>query len=75
MAATGRLPAGSSLHDWWILLNGRGPEILYNHGNFAGDLPFPELMKPAYINPVARTVNEARDFSRRIRAGRPGFEM
>jgi hypothetical protein len=23
MAATGQLPAGSSLHDWWILLNGR----------------------------------------------------
>jgi len=32
-------------------------------------------MKRAYINPVARTANEAPDFSRRIRAGRPGFEM
>jgi Domain of unknown function (DUF4105) len=74
MAATGQLPAGSSLHDWWILLNGRGPEILYNHGNFAGNLPFAELMKRAYINPVARIANDAPDFSKRIRVGRPGFE-
>ena len=74
MAATGQLPAGSSVHDWWVLLNGRGPEILYRNGNFAGDLPFAELMKRAYINPIARTVNDAPDFSQRIRAGRPGFE-
>jgi hypothetical protein len=74
MAATGQLPAGSSVHDWWVLLNGRGPEILYRNGNFAGNLPFAELMKRAYINPVARTVNDAPDFSQRIRAGRPGFE-
>ena len=74
MAATGHLPAGSSLHDWWILLNGRGTEILYRNGNFAGKLPFPELMKKAYINPVARTVNDSPDFSRIIRENRPGFE-
>ncbi|MGD0793367.1 MAG: DUF4105 domain-containing protein [Terriglobales bacterium] len=75
MAATGQLPAGSSLHDWWILLNGRGPEILYRHGNIAGNLPFPELMKRACINPVAHTVNDAPDFSRRIRLNRPGFDL
>ncbi len=74
MAATGHLPAGSSLHDWWVLLNGRGPEILYRNGNFAGKFPFEELKKRAYINPVARTVNDAPDFSRRIREGRPGFD-
>jgi Domain of unknown function (DUF4105) len=74
MAATGQLPAGSSVHDWWVLLNGRGPEILYRNGNFAGNLPFAELMKRAYINSVARTVNDAPDFSQRIRIGRPGFE-
>lgn len=74
MAATGKLPVGSSLHDWWILLNGRGPEILYRNGNFAGNLPFPELMKRAYINPVAQTLNDAPDFSRRIRLNRPGFD-
>ena len=74
MAATGHLPAGSSLHDWWILLNGRGTEILYRNGNFAGNLPFPELMKKAYINPVARTVNDSPGFSQIIRENRPGFE-
>ena len=74
MAATGELPAGSSLHDWWILLNGRGPEYLYRHGNFAGNLPFPELMQRAHINAVAHTVNDDPDFSRRIRLNRPGFE-
>jgi Domain of unknown function (DUF4105) len=73
MAATGELPAGSSLHDWWILLNGRAAEVLYRHGNFAGDLPFPELMQRAYINPVAHTLNHAPDFSQRIRLNRPGF--
>jgi hypothetical protein len=75
MAATGHLPAGSSLHDWWILLNGRGPEILYRNGNFVGNLPFSELMQRAHINPVAHTVNDAPDFSRRIRLNRPGFEF
>jgi hypothetical protein len=74
MAATGKLPVGSSLHDWWIVLNGRGPEILYRNGNFAGNLPFPELIKRAYINPVAHTLNNAPDFSRRIRLNRPGFD-
>jgi hypothetical protein len=74
MAATGKLPVGSTLHDWWIVLNGRGPEILYRNGNFAGNLPFPELMKRAYINPVARTLDDAPGFSRRIRLDRPGFD-
>jgi hypothetical protein len=73
MAATGQLPAGSSLHDWWILLNGRGPEILYRHGNLAGELPFPELMDRAHINPVARESGNSPDFSRKIRVNRPGF--
>jgi hypothetical protein len=75
MAATGRLPEGSSLHDWWILLNGRGPEILYRHGNIAGDLPFADLMKRAYINPVAREMIDASEYSKRIRENRPGFEF
>lgn len=74
MAATGELPAGSSLHDWWILLNGRAAEFLYRHGNFVGDMPFPELMERAHINPVAHTVNDSPDFSRIIRLNRPGFE-
>jgi hypothetical protein len=74
MEAAGGLPAGSSLDDWWIIVNGRGPEMLYRAGNFVGNLPFPELMKRALINPVARTVTDASDFSRRIRLDRYGFD-
>lgn len=73
MAATGHLPAGSSRYAWWILLNGRAPEMLYRSGNFAGNLPFPELQSQALINPVAVTLEDAPDFSRRIREHRAGF--
>jgi hypothetical protein len=74
MAATGQLPAGSSPYSWWIILNGKAPEKLYNGGNFAGNLPFPELMSRAYINPVAQTLKDTPDFSRMIRVHRPGFD-
>jgi hypothetical protein len=75
MAATGHLPAGSSRYAWWIFLNGRAPEMLYRGGNFAGNLPFPELNRQARINPVASTLDDAPDFSRRIRLNRPGFDF
>ena len=75
MAATGHLPAGSSRYAWWILLNGQAPEMLYRGGNFAGNLPFAELHRRAYINPVANTLDDAPDFSRRIRTNLPGFEF
>ncbi len=74
MAATGRMPAGSSRYAWWVLLNGRAPEHLYRGGNFAGNLPFAELKRQACINPVAVTLDDAPDFSRRIRLNRAGFE-
>jgi hypothetical protein len=74
MAATGHMPAGSSRYSWWVLLNGRAPEMLYRGGFFAGKLPFSELKAQAYINPVANTVNDAPDFSQRIRKNRAGFE-
>jgi Domain of unknown function (DUF4105) len=75
MSATGHLPAGTSRFSWWILLNGRSPEMLYRGGNFAGNLPFPALKKQALINPAAVTLDDAPDFSRRIRLGRAGFEF
>ena len=53
MAKTGRLPVGTSLHDWRVLLNGRGDEMLYNGGNLEGGLPFPELKESAHINAAA----------------------
>ena len=75
MAATGPLPAGSSRYAWWVYLNGRAPEMLYRGGNFAGRLPFADLQKQAYINPLANTLEDAADFSQRIRANRAGFEF
>jgi hypothetical protein len=75
MALTGRLPVGSTLHDWRILLNGRADEMLYNGGNFAGGLPFPELKQNAHINAAARAADHDTNFSRKIRVGRPGFEF
>jgi hypothetical protein len=75
MAATGRLPVGTSLRDWRVLLNGRGDEMLYNGGNLKGGLPFPELKESAHINAAARQADRSLDFSRLIRLGRPGFEF
>jgi len=75
MAATGHMATGTSRYSWWVLLNGRAPEMLYRGGYFAGKLPFSELMAQAYINPVANTVNDASDFSQRIRKNRAGFEF
>jgi hypothetical protein len=75
MAATGRLPVGTSPRDWRVLLNGRGDEMLYNGGNFKGRLPFPELKESAHINAAARQADQSPDFSRLIRLGRPGFEF
>jgi len=75
MAASGHMAAGGSPYSWWVLLNGRAPERLYRGGYFAGKVPFSELKAQAYINPVANTVNDAPDFSQRIRKNRAGFEF
>jgi Domain of unknown function (DUF4105) len=59
--------------DWRILLNGKSDEMLYDHGDLAGNLPFAELKRNAYINHAARAAGDSPDFSRLIRRGRPGF--
>lgn len=59
--------------DWRILLNGKADKMLYQRGDLAGDLPFPELKRQAHINSVAHTANQAPDFSRIIRRSRAGF--
>jgi len=74
MAATGHMPTGSSRYSWWVLLNGRAPEMLYRGGNFTGKLPFYDLKEQAYINPAANMLNDSPDFSQRIRENRAGFE-
>jgi hypothetical protein len=60
-------------HDWRILLNGKADEMEYEQGELAGDLPFVELKKRAYINPAARAADKDPQFSAKIREGRPGF--
>lgn len=68
-AAQGRHPRW----DWRILFNGRADQMLYERGDLAGDLSYPELKAKAYINPAAKAADQAPDFSQRIRAERPGF--
>ena len=60
--------------DWRILVNGKGDELMFERRTIAtGGLPFAELKKRALINPAAQAADDAPDFSRRIREGRPGF--
>ena len=60
--------------DWRILLNGYADQMAYEQGKLAGGLPFDELKRRAHINSAAKAADQAPDFSRRIRVGRPGFE-
>jgi len=68
-----RTAAERSPWDWRILFNGYMDEMLYEQHAFAGDLPFAELKRRAFINEAARAADAAPDFSQRIRVGRPGF--
>jgi hypothetical protein len=61
--------------DWRILINGYADQMEYEKGHLAGDLPFDELKRRAHINDAARAADQAPDFSRRIRLGRPGFDQ
>jgi hypothetical protein len=57
-----------------MLFNGYGDEMMYEHGMLAGGLPFTELKRNARID-AAIAADASPDFSQRIRAGRPGFEI
>ena len=65
---------GISNWDIRTILVGKGDQMLYELGDLAGNLPFPELKRKALINPVAQQADQAPDFSRMIRRNRPGFE-
>jgi hypothetical protein len=54
------------------ILDGDSDRMLYDLHDLAGSLPFPELKRQAWINPVARTASPS-DFSRKIREGHTGF--
>jgi uncharacterized protein DUF4105 len=61
--------------DYRVLLNGRMDEMMYERGKLAGNLPFDQLKKSAYINPAAHAAGDSLEYSVRIREGRPGFEF
>jgi hypothetical protein len=51
--------------------NGLIDGYLYNSGRIDTTLPFDELRRRSFINPVAEAADQAPDFSRRIRAALP----
>jgi hypothetical protein len=53
---------------WKILLSGYLPEYLYESRGLVTRIPFEQLQRLAYINPVAQAADKAPDFSQRIRA-------
>jgi hypothetical protein len=60
--------------DWRLLANGKADELMFERGMFAtGGLSFPELKRRVHINAAAVHADSAADFSKRIRAGVPGF--
>jgi hypothetical protein len=59
---------GISRWDWRTLFVDKGDEMLYEKGDLAGGLPFPELKRRALMQKTG-----AADFSRQIRENRPGF--
>ena len=60
--------------DWRLLINGKGDEMMFERKTIVTrGLPFAELKKRALINPTVEAANGERDFSHRIREGRPGF--
>ena len=53
--------------DWRILANGKADEMLYERGVLDNTLPFAELKRRAHINERAKAIQDASDFSERIR--------
>lgn len=59
--------------DWRLLLNGTIDEMLYERGALYDGLPFAELKRRSYINPVARALPPGSDYSTGIRQDLPGM--
>jgi hypothetical protein len=49
-------------------VSGYLPEYLYEEGRLDTSVPFAELQRRAYINPLAKAADQAADFSQQIRA-------
>ena len=66
-----RLNPGHLPYSWKVLVSGYLPEYLYEQGRLDTSVPFAELQRRAYINPLAQAADQAADFSQRIRAAQP----
>jgi hypothetical protein len=64
-----RLNPGHVPYSWKVLVSGYLPEYLYEQGRLDTSVPFAELERRAYINPLAQAADQAADFSQQIRAG------
>jgi hypothetical protein len=58
-------------YSWKTLLSGYAAEYAYEIGGLDTSLPFQELRKRSYINPIALSVGDDPMFSRKIREGLP----
>lgn len=66
---------GKVRYNWKILLSGYAPEYAYDIGGLDDSLPFAALRARSYVNPKARVVGDAPDFSQKIREGLPGMGL
>lgn len=68
-----RVNPGHLHYSWKVLLSGHVPEYVYEAGRLDHGLPFPELKARSLINEAALAHADDPEFSRAIRAGRPGM--
>jgi len=64
---------GKARYNWKILLSGYTPLYTYEMGGLDVSIPFEELRAKSYVNPKARAIGDATDFSELIRKGLPGM--
>jgi hypothetical protein len=62
---------GHARYTWKILLSGYTPQYAYELGRLRTTLPFAELKRLSYINPIARAIGNDPEFSKKIRACLP----
>jgi hypothetical protein len=62
----GRIP-----FSWKLVVSGYAPDYLYEEGRLDTSLPFSELTKQGFVNPIAHKQSDTADFSRLIRAPQP----
>jgi hypothetical protein len=62
---------GAPPFDWRMLVNGRGDELLYEHGRIDNSMPFEELRALSRVDGRARFADQDPAFSQRIRERLP----